>query len=65
MDEMTIEVEVSREASMENLPIKKSSEQGDKSLRDVLETRTSVHWLEPVPAKFEGAKRVVDRRGDD
>mgnify|MGYP000852728973 FL=1 len=68
MDEMTIDVEVSRENFHGELAdLKNVQNKVIKSLRDVLELRTTVHLVEPgTLPRFEGkAKRVVDRRGDD
>ena len=68
MDEMTIEVEVSRDNFHGELAdLKKVQNKVIKSLRDVLELRTTVHLVEPgTLPRFEGkAKRVVDRRGAD
>lgn len=68
MDEMTIEVEVSRENFHGELAdLKKVQNKVIKSLRDVLELRTTVHLVEPgTLPRFEGkAKRVIDRRGTD
>ena len=66
MDEMTIEVEVSRENFHGELSdLKNVQNKVIKSLRDVLELRTTVNLVEPgsLP-RFEGkAKRVIDRRG--
>ncbi|MDD3574484.1 phenylacetate--CoA ligase family protein [Methanospirillum sp.] len=68
MDEMTIEVEVSRENFHGELAdLRRVQNKVIKSLRDVLELRTTVQLVEPgsLP-RFEGkAKRVVDRRGDN
>ncbi|NLW75506.1 MAG: phenylacetate--CoA ligase, partial [Methanomicrobiales archaeon] len=68
MDEMTIDVEVSRENFHGELAdLKKVQNKVIKSLRDVLELRTTVHLVEPgTLPRFEGkAKRVIDRRGTD
>lgn len=68
MDEMTIEVEMSRSFfSGELSDLKKIQNKVIKSLHDVLELRTTVNLVEPgTLPRFEGkAKRVIDRRGSD
>ena len=66
MDEMTIDVEVSPGYFRGELADLKSLQQRVvKSLRDVLELRTTVKLVEPgTLPRFEGkAKRVIDKRG--
>ncbi len=66
MDEMTIEVEISRQYfSGELTDLQEIKTRIIRSLHDVLELRTNVRLVEPgsLP-RFEGkAKRVIDRRG--
>jgi len=67
LDEMSIEVEMNREYFHGELQdLARIQARVVKSLRDVLELRTSVKLVEPgsLP-RFEGkAKRVIDRRGE-
>jgi phenylacetate-CoA ligase len=67
LDEMSIEVEMNREYFHGELQdLARIQAKVVKSLRDVLELRTSVKLVEPgsLP-RFEGkAKRVIDRRGE-
>ena len=66
LDEMTIEVEMNREHfSGELQDLANVRQRVVKSLRDVLELRTTVKLVEPgTLPRFEGkAKRVIDRRG--
>jgi len=67
LDEMTIEVEMSREYfSGELQDLARIQKRVMGVLRDTLELRTTVRLVEPgsLP-RFEGkTKRVIDRRGD-
>ncbi len=66
LDEMTIEVEMSREAFHGELAdLAATQKRVAKALRDALDLRTTVRLVEPgTLPRFEGkAKRVVDRRG--
>ncbi|MDD1656452.1 MAG: phenylacetate--CoA ligase [Methanomicrobiales archaeon] len=66
MDELTIEVEMTRETfSGELSDLARIQKRVTSALRDVLGIRTSVRLVEPgTLPRFEGkAKRIVDRRG--
>jgi phenylacetate-CoA ligase len=67
LDEMTVDVEINRDYfSGELFDLARIQKKVVKELRDALELRTTVRFVEPgsLP-RFEGkAKRVIDRRGD-